>query len=308
VPFPLTDAQLNAMLEEIPALAGRPRQLEELSGGLTNRNVKVTTPDGVYVARCTDTSCNFLAIDRDDEYHNSVAAERAGVGAPVIEYRPDLGILLLGYLDGKTLSNTDFQRPGVIVKVANGCRALHSGPRFRSRFDMFERQPRYLRTAKDNGFKIPHDYLDYADTFGRIKEALTATGHTTVPCNNDLLAGNFIEDGDRVWIIDYEYSGNNDPCFELGNIWSEATLPAELLDVLVGAYAGAPRPDLVARARLFALLSQYGWTLWASIMDGSSPLDFDFWEWGMQKYERAVATFDGPELAGLLDAAGEGRS
>ncbi|HET7666625.1 MAG TPA: LPS biosynthesis choline kinase, partial [Mycobacterium sp.] len=120
MPFPLTDAQLDAMLEEIPALAGRPRQLEELSGGLTNRNVKVTTPAGVYVARCIDTSCNFLAIDRDDEYHNSVAAERAGVGAPVIDYRPDLGILLLGYLDGKTLSNTDFQRPGVIVKVANG--------------------------------------------------------------------------------------------------------------------------------------------------------------------------------------------
>ena len=63
----------------------------------------------------------------------------------------------------------------------------------------------------------------------------------------------------------------------------------------------------MARARLFALMSQYGWTLWASIMDGSSALDFDFWEWGMQKYERAVAEFDGPDLENLLDAAGGGR-
>src|SRR6201990_2623804 len=123
--FPLSDAQLDSLLEEIPVLAGRPRQLEELSGGLTNRNVKVTTPAAVYVARCTDTSCNFLAIDREDEYTNSVAAERAGVGAPVIEYRPDLGILLLGFLNGKTLCNDDFQRPGVVAHVGAGSQRPH---------------------------------------------------------------------------------------------------------------------------------------------------------------------------------------
>ena len=161
-----TDSELNALLDDIPVLAGRPRQLEDLSGGLTNRNVKVTTPDAVYVARCTDTTRNFLGIDRDNEYYNSKAAEQAGVGAPVIDYRPDLGILLLGYLNGKTLCNDDFQRPGVLAKVAAGCRTLHAGPRFRGRFDMFERQPSYLKTVQDNGFKIPHDYLDHADEFG----------------------------------------------------------------------------------------------------------------------------------------------
>ena len=301
MPFPLTDAQLNTLLEEIPVLAGQPRQLQELSGGLTNRNVKVTTQDAVYVARCTDTSCNFLAIDREDEYHNSVAAERAGVGAPVIEYRPDLGILLLGFLNGKTLCNDDFQRPGVVAKVAAGCRALHSGPRFRNRFDMFERQPLYLNTAQDNGFKIPHDYLDYADTFAEVKTALTATDRTTVPCNNDLLAGNFIEDGDRVWIIDYEYSGNNDPCFELGNIWSESNLSLPQLDELVGHYYGENLANKVARARLWGLMSKYGWTLWASIQDGVSHIDFDFWTWGMEKYDRAVAEFDGPDFDRLVE-------
>jgi thiamine kinase-like enzyme len=301
VPFPSTDAELDSVLEQIPALAGRPRQLEELSGGLTNRNLKISTPDAIYVARCTDTSTNLLAIDRDAEYHNSVAAEHAGVGAPVIDYRPDLGILLLGYLPGKTLCNSDFQRPGVVTKVAAGCRALHAGPRFRGRFDMFERQPQYLKTARDNGFKIPSDYLLYADAFDRIRVALTATDQTTVPCNNDLLAENFIEDGDRVWIIDYEYSGNNDPCFELGNIWSECGLSTEQLDELVTAYYGRRLRHKIARAHLQGIAAKYGWTLWGCIQSGSSALEFDFWAWALERYEAAVAEFSSPHFARLLD-------
>jgi thiamine kinase-like enzyme len=295
-----TDTQLNELFEEFPALTGRPRQLEELSGGLTNRNVKVTTPDGVYVARCTDTASNFLGIDRDAELYNTSAAERAGVGAPVIDYRPDLGILLLGYLNGKTLCNDDFQRPGVVAKVAAGCRALHDGPRFRGRFDMFERQPRYLKTVQDNGFKIPHDYLEYADTFGEIQNAL-ATDQTTVPCNNDLLAGNFIEDGERVWIIDYEYSGNNDPCFELGNIWSECGLSTDQLDELVTAYYSRRLRHKIARAHLQGIVAKYGWTLWGCIQSASSALEFDFWGWAMERYEAATAEFKGPRFARLLD-------
>jgi len=303
MPFPPTDAQLNELLDEIPALAGRPRQLQELSGGLTNRNVKVTTQDAVYVARCTDTSRNFLAIDRDAEYHNSVAAERAGVGAPVIDYRPDLGILLLGYLNGKTLSNDDFQRPGVLAKVAAGCRALHSGPRFRGTFDMFERQPQYLKTVLDNGFKFPADYLEHADTFGRIRDALRAIDQTTVPCNNDLLAENFIEDGDRVWIIDYEYAGNNDPCFELGNTWAECGLSTDQLDELVTAYYGRRLRHKSARAHLQGIVGRYGWTLWGCIQSATSAIDFDFWNWGMVRYEAAVADLKSPLIARLLEDA-----
>src|SRR5262245_10288243 len=181
----LSDAQLNDLFEEFPVLAGRPRELEELSGGLTNRNVKITTPDGMYVARCTDNATSMLGIDRDREYHNSKAAEQAGVGARVIDYRPDLGVLLLSYLNGTTLCNEDFQRPEILSKAAAAIRMLHSGPRFRGRFDMFERQPTYLKTVMDNGFRIPDDYLDHADTFAEIARVLTATDQTTVPCNND---------------------------------------------------------------------------------------------------------------------------
>lgn len=301
VPPALTDDELNALLDQFPALAGRRRRLEDLPGGLTNRNVKVSTDAGTYVARCADPA-NLLGIDREAEYHNSRAAAAAGVGAPVIDYRPDLGILLVGFLDGGTLGNDDFHRPGVIAKVAAGCRALHAGPRFRGDFDMFALQPQYLRVVLGNGFRLPAGYLDFAEPFGRIRSALSAGG-TTVPCHNDLLAANFIEDGDRVWLIDYEYSGNNDPCFELGNIWRECRLSVDQLDELVTTYYGAPSRHKLARARLQGTVSQYGWTLWGCIQNGSSTLDFDFWDWAMERFDNAVAEFTGPEFGRLLDDA-----
>ncbi|OAN39631.1 choline/ethanolamine kinase family protein [Mycolicibacterium iranicum] len=304
----LTDEHLDGVFDQIELLAGRPRTLEELSGGLTNRNVKITTPEGVYVARCVDTDRNLLGIDRDREHFNTVAAEKAGVGARVLDYRPDLGVLLLSFLEGKTLENKDFQREGVIAKAARACRTLHSGPRFQGRFDMFERQPAYLATARQHGFRIPADYHEHADAFAAAKRVLTATDDTTVPCNNDLLAGNFIEDGDRMWLIDYEYSGNNDPCFELGNIWSECGLSVDQLDELVTEYYGRPLRHKTARAHLQGVVAKYGWTLWGCIQYGSSALEFDFWEWAMERYEAAVAEFRGPNYPRLLDAVAQERT
>ena len=301
MPSRLSDEALDAMFDRIELLAGRPRTVEDLSGGLTNRNVKITTPDGIYVARCVDTRANLLGIDRDREYHNSVAAERAGVGARVLDYRPDLGVLLLGYLDGKTLDNSDFQRDGVLAKAAQACRLLHDGPRFQGRFDMFERQPAYLRTTSQHGFAVPAGYHDHAEAFRAAERVLTATDDTTVPCNNDLLAGNFIEDGDRLWLIDYEYSGNNDPCFELGNIWSECGLTLDQLDELVTAYYGRRLRHKIARAHLQGIVAKYGWTLWGCIQYGSSAIEFDFWEWAMERYDAAVAEFRNPSYPRLLD-------
>jgi thiamine kinase-like enzyme len=130
---------------------------------------------------------------------------------------------------------------------------------------------------------------------------MAARDEGTVPCNNDLLAENFIDVGDAFRLIDYEYSGNNDACFELGNVWSESNLALEQLDELVAHYYGRPLANKVARARLWGLMSKYGWTLWASIQDSVSDIDFDFWGWGMEKYDRAVAEFEGPDFGRLLE-------
>ncbi len=121
-----------------------------------------------------------------------------------------------------------------------------------------------------------------------------------MPCNNDLLAANIIDDSERIWLIDYEYSGNNDACFELGNIAGECGLDDDALTALVTAYYGRPRRSRIARAQLFRLVSRYGWTLWGAIQHAASPLDFDFWAWAMERFEVAAAGFTSADFGRLL--------
>jgi thiamine kinase-like enzyme len=185
--------------------------------------------------------------------------------------------------------------------VARACKRLHGAAPFRDDFNMFDIQRRYLRLVQERGFRLPERYLEFEPQVRRIEAAMAVRDEGTVPCNNDLLAENFIDVGDEFRLIDYEYSGQNDACFELGNVWSESNLSLEQLDALVTHYYGRRLRNRIARARLWGLMSKYGWTLWASIQDGVSDIDFDFWEWGMEKYDRAVAEFDGPGFDGLLE-------
>ena len=288
------------LIERVDVLRGRPLEVMELSGGLTNRNYKVSAPDGIYVVRISNSDTGALAIDRDNEYRNSCIAAESGVGAPVHAYIPEESALVIGYLEGRTLTDADFGRPGVIERVAESCRRLHGGERFVNDFDMFDVQRGYLAVVRQHGYRLPDGYLDFGDTVARIRGALATRRGPAVACNNDLLAGNFIDDGGPIRLIDYEYSGNNDACFELGNIWSECHLDDDQLELLVSSYFGTRLANKMARVRLWGLVSQYGWTLWASIQEGISDIEFDFWPWGLEKYERAVATLRGPLLNSLI--------
>jgi thiamine kinase-like enzyme len=291
----------DAVLERLPSLAGTQRRLELLTGGLTNRNCHVITAEGAeYVARFCAPKSTLLAIDRDAEYRNSTLAAQVGVGPDVVEYAPDDGVLVVKWIAGRTFDDADLDDPRQLDRVAATCRRLHAGQRFVSDFDMFDVQRRYLAIVQEFEFRLPEDYLSFEPLVRRIEGVLRASGQEPVPCHNDLLAANIMDDGERLWFIDYEYAGNNDVCFELGNIWSEAALEPDRLDHLVAAYFGAPSPVQTARARLFGLMAKYGWTLWASIQDAVSDVDFDFWQWGMAKYVRAREEFRSPQLEQLI--------
>jgi thiamine kinase-like enzyme len=299
------------IIARVPSLARAPRVVTELPGGLTNRNYKVTTPDGAFVARlwAPAASGRLLAINREHEYRNSVIAAAAGVGAPVVEYRPQDRVLVLGFVNGVTFTSTDVQDPRNLPRIAAALRALHAAPRFAGDFDMFDVQRRYRDAARRAGAAVPAGYDDLAPAFAAARAALAAAAGpavTTVPCHNDLLAANFIDSGERVYLIDYEYSGNNDPCFELGNIAGESQLSGETLAALVTAYYGRVSRSKIARARLFTLVSQYGWTLWGVLQHASSPLEFDFWSWAVERFEAAAAGLSSPSLAQLLDDVAKG--
>jgi thiamine kinase-like enzyme len=248
------------------------------------------------VARFSSAKSALLAIDRAAEYRNAQTAAEVGIGPRVADYSPTDSVLLVEWIEGRTFTESDLDDEPTLARVAAACRQLHSGPRFANDFDMFDVQLSYLQIVREHGFRLPPDYLEFMPQIDRLREVLGTPDADRVPCHNDLLAANIMDDGDRLWLIDYEYSGNNDACFELGNIWSEADLGPDRLDQLVAAYYGRPRPERVARARLFAVLAKYGWTLWASIQSSVSEVDFDFWSWGMDKYARAVAEFRGADF------------
>ena len=296
---------ISAALDKVECLQGRERTVQELPGGLTNVNLKVTTSEATVVVRISQPGSELLSIDRQAEHQNSRAAAEAGVGAPVLEYVQDPGLLVIGYIDGKTYTDDDLRHGGHLARVAAACRQLHEGPRFVNEFNMFERQRTYLDLVRERGFRLPSRYDEFEGKVEQIKRALAIKSTRLVPCNNDLLAGNFIDDGSKLWLIDYEYAGNNEACFELGNLWSEANLTLEQLEELMEAYDGRVIRHRVARAWLWALMSKYGWTLWGSIQNSVSDIDYDFWSWAMEKYDRAVAEFDGPDFERLLTQAAQ---
>ena len=273
--------------------------ITELSGGLTNRNFRVDTAQGVFVARVSSNSSDLLAIDRTSEFRNSTIAGNGAVGAQVLDFLPGEGLLLISFIPGKTFGADDVAAN--LPRIATSLRNLHALDSFDHEFNMFNTQRNYQKIVMDQGFRLPEGYVEFAPKVAEIKRAFEVLSEGLVPCNNDLLPGNFIDDGQKIWLIDYEYSGNNDACFEIGNVWAEAFLPLEALEELVSAYYGQHRPEKVARAWLWALMAKYGWTLWASIQSSVSDIDFDFWEWGMSKYDLARSEFTSAYFTSALE-------
>jgi len=150
------------------------------------------------------------------------------------------------------------------------------------------------RDARD--IRIPDGYRDRVGRLPTIEAALAVHPLPTVPCHNDLLAENYLDDGQRLWIVDYEYSGNNDPTFELGNTCQELGWDDDRIRELCAAYFGEATDALLARMRLQMIMSDVGWTLWAAIQAAISTIDYDFWGWSEERWGRASAALAGPDL------------
>jgi thiamine kinase-like enzyme len=237
----------------------------------------------------------LLSIDRANEEYNARAASTTGTAPQVFERVADPPCLVVGFVPGETLGAATIAQGDRLTRIASALRLLHGGPGFANRFNMFEIQSHYLRIVADRGLDLPPRYEFHRATLDRIRSALDVGAEATLTCHNDLLAENLLDDGDHIWIIDFEYSGNNEPSFELGNLAAESRLDPDQLAELCDAYWGSHVPQKVARAQLWGLVAQYGWTLWAVISADINPLNFDFGAWGLEKYdafERSVASSD----------------
>jgi thiamine kinase-like enzyme len=292
--------RLARAIEALPQLRGAYR-IEPLAG-LTNTNFKVESPAGMFVVRIDARDSDMLDIDRASELANCRAASAAGVGAPFVAWLRTERVLVMRFLAGRTLTPDDLRRGDRLADVAALLRRLHRGCRFHGHFDMFRRQRDYQAALLSRGWALPDGYLRYQPHVRRIERAFAAYPVTPVACHNDLVAENLIDTPAGLRLIDYDYSGNNDPCSDLGDAWSESHLSAGQLEQLVGHYFGEPDPALVARARLWALMSKYGWTLWAVLRHNAAP-DAELLAWGLGLYAEAAAEFDGDEFERLLEAA-----
>jgi thiamine kinase-like enzyme len=297
---------IEDVIGRVSLWADRDVTVSDLSGGLTNANYLVRAGDDRYVVRIPGRSTELLAVDRANERHNAEAAATTGVAPPILEYLDDLNVMVLAFVDGQTMSAEALRTRENARRMAESIKRLHTAPRFLHDFDMFRLVEFYLRVCGEHEVRVPEGFRDRLPDVAEIERAFAERPMPTVPCHNDLLAENYIDDGRQLWIVDFEYSGNDDPCFELGDTAQECAFDDDLRAVLCETYFGEATPALLARMDLQAVMADVGWTLWAAIQSRISTIDYDFWGWAVERWDRAVTSFDGSGFGRQLDAVRAG--
>ncbi|MFL5670487.1 MAG: phosphotransferase [Chloroflexota bacterium] len=293
---------IDEVIAAIPDWVGHEVVAERIAAGLTNSNWRVEVDGTPFFVRIPGAGTDLLAVDRGNEIFNTLAAAEAGVAPRVVQTVPEWDVFALGWLDAETMSNESLRAPGMPSRIATTLRQLHAGPRFRDDFDMFRVAERYLALVDERDIPIPAGYREQIGHIPLIEAALARDPAASVPCHNDLLADNYLDDGRRLWLVDWEYSGNNDPAFELGNTAQELGYDDGQVEELCAAYYGEATTARLARMRLQMIMSDVGWTLWAAIQARISTIDYDFSGWAEERWARSEAALDGPDFTSWLEA------
>ena len=292
----VSDAELGAAVERVwPDGAS---EWQVLGGGITNHNVKVTRPDGVFVLRVAGRDTDLLGIDRSVELAATRAAERAGVGPHVVDFVEPEGWLVTGFIEGGIPPPERLREPAQLERVAAALRAFHGGPSIPGRFDSLEVVDAYGDTAVARGATLPETFADAYDLARRI--AGRRAGQEPRPCHNDLLNANFIDDGERLRIVDWEYAGMGDPFFDLANFSINHELDAEGRAVLLAAYTGDASPEGLAALDLMRFMSDFREAMWGVVQGVVSGLAFDFAAYAAEHFERMQRTADEPGFRAAL--------
>ena len=296
--------QLAAAMGRVPELAGRELTLTALSGGITNRNFLVVAEGTAarYVIRLAGNDTHLLGISREVEHAATVAAAGVGVGPEVVAFIRPEGYLLTRFIEGDAVPTEAVRQPATIARVADAIRRIHDGPAIPGLFIPLRIVEAYRALARARSVVIPPEY-ELAQAVGRrIELALLANPVEMRPCHNDLLNANFIDDGARIRIVDWEYAGMGDPFFDLGNFAVNNELPTDTDEVLLRAYDGTDmvRPDRLARIGLMRVVSDFREAMWGVLQQGISTLDVDFVEYAGEHFERLLANATTPAFERAL--------
>jgi thiamine kinase-like enzyme len=305
----MSDIEAVEALRRIPGYERltAPTSVERL-GGLTNRVYCLRAVDDAIVLRIAGEGTEDY-IDRKVEAHNARAATRAGVSPEVLYCDPDSGVMLTRHVAGTTMTPELFRSTaGAPTRAARAFRTLHgSGLTFRFRFELFTMIDDYLKVLDRRGAVLPEGYHDVVKEAGAVREALQAHPADLAPCHCDPLCENFIDTGTRMWVVDWEYSGMNDPLWDLGDLSVEAGFEAHHDREMMQAYCAGPVPEAVyGRMVVYKAMCDLLWTLWGLIQHADGNPAEDFWAYSINRFERCKRLMGDSEFAQHLAAVRRG--
>jgi thiamine kinase-like enzyme len=249
--------------------------VEPLGGGITNHNFKVEVGGEAFVLRISGKDTELLGIDRGHEHAASLSAAGLGVAPDVVAFVD--GCLVTRFVGGRPAERVAPTYAGGLL------RTIHDGPPIPSRFDPFRIVEEYYAVAGERGVAIPSAYEQASLRAAEIEGRRGAAPRRT--CHNDLLAANFIDDGSRLWLVDWEYAGMGDPFFDLGNFAANHELDGDGERELLSAYGS----DDLESLHDMRFMSDFREAMWGVVQQGISALDFDFAGYTDRHFERALA-------------------
>jgi thiamine kinase-like enzyme len=286
---------LRALEAELGPAESEPVPLE---GGITNRNYRVRFGGRDCVVRLPGKNTELLGIDREAERAATAAAAALGIGPDVIAFEPEHGCLVTGFIDARPVAADELRARA--AEVAQALRAIHAGPSLPASFSPFERTARYERIARERGGTIPAAYAEVRAAADAIEAVMDGD---VVPCHNDLLTANFLDDGERLRILDWEYAGMGDRFFDLANFSNHHDLSLAGVESLLEAYFGASTLGSVARVQLMRLMASFWEGMWGVIQATCSELDFDFLGYADEYLGKVRSSLDDPDYPRWLEDA-----
>ncbi len=240
-------------------------------------------------------------IDRKVEAFNAQQAALAGVSAAIIYFNPDSGVMISRCIDDiSTMTSGLFRsRKGSPARAGRAFRKLHnSGFEFKFRFELFAMVDEYLAILATKNIDMPEGYHDIVKAADPIKAALKANPGRLSPCHCDPLCENFLDDGNKMWIVDWEYSGQNDPLWDIGDLSVEGGFDTTQDMEMLRAYCeGEPDKETIARMIVYKAMCDLLWTLWGLIQHANNNPAEDFWAYSMERFARCSKLMNQPQFA-----------
>lgn len=260
----------------LPCWSG-PVYPQPLGGGITNLNYVVEDGGKKYVARIADDIV-LHQIMRFNELAGTTAASETGI-SPKVKYA-EQGALVIEFIEGKTLANEDIQKRDTLERILPVIKTCHYDVKKHLRgpvlsFWVFHVVNDYALTLKSANSRMTSELPRLLTAAAQLEKAVGAID--IVYGHNDLLAGNFINDGSKIWLIDWDYAGFNSPLFDLGGIASNCELSSEDEVWLLENYFEKPlNNELRHRYLAMKCASLLRESMWSMVSEIYSTIDFDY--------------------------------